>query len=379
MKLCVFPNDPLVAYYKKGEIKDRYYNPNNFFDEVHFISFTDNDVEESKVQTLVGNAHMKIHNIGKIGISNRRKHVEKIVHLISKINPDIIRAYNTLLEGWFAATWADELGIPFFLSLHTQYDYNRKLTKKKNIKKFLALKYTERFVEPFVLKKANKITAVFKIIEPYVLKHIGKKPEILYNKADLEKFQKASLIKTLPKPLIISVGRLTDIKNHQILVKAMKEINANLLIIGDGELYDNLINLIKKLKLEKKIQIKKSVPNKEIQNYYKSSQIFALAYTPELEGIPLPIIEAMATGLPIIIPFLKPGFEEGLERVALFSHPNPKSFSENIKKLLDNNELLKEFSEKSLIKSHEFDSKKIEARECEIYSELMEIRHANSK
>ena len=29
MKLCVFPNDPLQAYYDKGEIKERYYNPNN--------------------------------------------------------------------------------------------------------------------------------------------------------------------------------------------------------------------------------------------------------------------------------------------------------------------------------------------------------------
>ena len=37
MKICIFPNDPILAYYKKGEIKERYYNPNNFFDEIHFI------------------------------------------------------------------------------------------------------------------------------------------------------------------------------------------------------------------------------------------------------------------------------------------------------------------------------------------------------
>ena len=45
MKLCIFPNDPLQAYYDKGEIKERYYNPNNLFDEVHFI----NDIERGVV------------------------------------------------------------------------------------------------------------------------------------------------------------------------------------------------------------------------------------------------------------------------------------------------------------------------------------------
>ena len=36
-KLAVFPNDSLLDYYKKGEIKHRYFNPNNLFDEIHVI------------------------------------------------------------------------------------------------------------------------------------------------------------------------------------------------------------------------------------------------------------------------------------------------------------------------------------------------------
>ena len=63
LKICIFPNDPLIAYYKKGEIKDRYYNPCELFNEVHIISFTDIDIEEFKVQSLVGNAKLKIHSV----------------------------------------------------------------------------------------------------------------------------------------------------------------------------------------------------------------------------------------------------------------------------------------------------------------------------
>ena len=55
-KLCVFPNDPLKSYFKKGEIKPRYFNPNNIFDEVHVISLFDDDIEEEKVNVVAGNA-----------------------------------------------------------------------------------------------------------------------------------------------------------------------------------------------------------------------------------------------------------------------------------------------------------------------------------
>ena len=52
MKACIFPNDPIIAYLEKGEIKERYFNPNNIFDEIHIISFIDKDVEVEKVQKI---------------------------------------------------------------------------------------------------------------------------------------------------------------------------------------------------------------------------------------------------------------------------------------------------------------------------------------
>ena len=91
MKLCVFPNDPIRAYYEKGEIKENYFNPENIFDEVHIISFTDKDIEEFKVQKIVGNAKLVIHAIGKINIKNRKKEIGKIIDLVKKISPDIAK------------------------------------------------------------------------------------------------------------------------------------------------------------------------------------------------------------------------------------------------------------------------------------------------
>ena len=371
MKLCVLPNDSILSYYQKGEIKERYFNPLNFFDEIHVISLFDEEIEEDKVKVIAGKASLKIHCVGKIKLKNRKKFEKQIIQLVKEINPDVIRSYNALLQGWFAASCSKHLKIPFFLSLHTQYDHNRALAKKNNLKKYLGLKYTEKFIESFVIKNADKITIVYKIIEPYVLKHGGQKPELLYNKVDLNRFQNGFKIDSIPQPLILSVGSLIKEKNHQCLIEAMKHVDAHCLIIGNGVLYDELIKLIQKNNLEEKIIIKKSVQNNEIQNYYKTATVFALCFDPELEGLPIPIMEAMASGLPVIIPFPKAGFSEGLENVAIFSNRNPQAFAEKINQILKNENLRGKFSNLSIEKAKLFDEKKLEEKEAQIYRDLI--------
>ena len=69
-KLVVFPNDSLLDYQIKGEIKERYFNPLNWFEEIHVISLFDKEIEEGKVRKLAGNAILKIHNFGKVNLSN---------------------------------------------------------------------------------------------------------------------------------------------------------------------------------------------------------------------------------------------------------------------------------------------------------------------
>jgi len=371
MKICIFPNDPIKAYFEKGEIKNCYYNPDNLFDEVHFISLTKNDIEESMVQKLVGTANMKIHSVGKISLINRNKEIKKIFKIVEEIKPDVLRSYNPLLEGWLAAKCAKKFNIPLFVSLHTQYDHNRQLAKKNNLKKYLAMKYTEKFIEPFVLQTANKITIIYKIIQPYVTKHSSKNPELLHNKVDCDRFANGIPIDTISQPLILSVGNLISVKNHELLIKAMKGIDGKLLIIGNGELYSKLNALIIDYGVQHKVNIEKSVPHEKIQNYYKSAKIFALAYNTEVESLPMPVMEAMATGLPIVIPFSKKGYSEGLEETVLFSENNVLAFTNNIKKLLESEILMEKYSKKSLEKAKEFDISKIEHKESEIYSKLI--------
>lgn len=373
-KLCVFPNDPLNAYYEKGEIKENYFNPNNYFDEIHCISTVPNDIDVSKVQKLAGDAKFEIHSVGKINVRNYKNEIKNVLNLVKKINPDIIRAFNPLIEGWLAAKCAKELGIPFLVSLHTQYKFNRMKLKTSNLKKYLVFKYTEIFIEPFVLQSADKILIVYEIIESYVKKYTRTKPEVLYNKVDRNMFLPNDNPKELKRPSIISVGNLSEIKNHQCLIKAMKHIDADLLLIGRGELYDELQKLIKNHNLHEKVNIKTSVPHEKMPDYYRAAQIFALAYDPEVESIPMPVMEAMACGLPIVIPQAKEGFLTGLENVSITAKRTPRSFAEKINQLIDDQDAIKKYSKKVQEEAKKFDSKGIEERESQIYAELVEKR-----
>ena len=369
MKLCVFPNDPIIAYYEKGEIKENYFNPENIFEEVHIISFSNKEIEEFKVQKIVGNAKLKIHRVGKINIKNRKREITKILDLVKKISPDVIRTFNPLIEGWCASFIAKNLNIPCFVSLHTQYDHNRQLMKKTSLKKYLVLKYTEKFIEPYVLQNATKITIVYKIINSYVSKHTSNKPELLYNKVDCKMFYDSNKIEGLSKPLILSVGNLIESRNHKLLIESMKKIDANLLIIGNGKLYEQLIDQIRTNSLEEKISIIKSVPNNIISQYYKTADIFALLYDVKQEGLPMPVMESMAAGTPVIIP--KSEDSEELKEGVQFSECNIDSFSEKSIKLFQDEKLRNKMTSKGLELVKKFDSKKIEKREAEIYMELV--------
>ena len=371
LKLCIFPNDPIISYYNKGEIKLRYFNPKNFFDEIHIISFINNDIDATKVQLLVGDATLKIHSLGGLDTLNLKKKKEVVLKLVTKINPDVIRAYNSRLEGWLAAYCSQNLHKPFFVSIHAQYDGYRKLMKSKDFKKFLILKYSRKIIEPYVLKNADKITAVYKVIEPYVFDLANKKPEILYNKVDLQRFTpKEKKIKN-EKPIILSISRLSPQKNHDIIIKSIKDIDVHLQIIGDGPLRNELKNLVEELNIQHKVTFIKSVPNTEIHNYYQSADIFALAHDPKIEGVPIPVLEALASGMPIVIPKPEEGLSDGLENCVIFADLEPKSFKEQFIRILTNSEKKDELCRNARIKSESFDATKIENREKEIYQELV--------
>ncbi|EGV44811.1 glycosyltransferase family 4 protein [Bizionia argentinensis JUB59] len=99
--------------------------------------------------------------------------------------------------------------------------------------------------------------------------------------------------------IVLSVGRLTAVKNHKMLIEAFCELDIDhwkLIIIGEGRLRNELELLIKKYQAEDRIDLIGTVNN--VQDFYNRAGIFA--FTSNYEGFPNTLTEAMAFGLPCV-------------------------------------------------------------------------------
>jgi hypothetical protein len=150
---------------------------------------------------------------------------------------------------------------------------------------------------------SNGFPAVFLV--PLSVLFLKAKPNGIDTKRFEIKESKEELRKKLNLPdgiLGICIGRLAPFKNQKFLIKVAKEIKRNdfyILIVGDGDEYENLKKEIEKEKLEDRLRLLGFIPSDEIPYYLKASDIFL--YPSLKEGFGIVVLEAMAVGLPVVI------------------------------------------------------------------------------
>lgn len=186
--------------------------------------------------------------------------------------------------------------------------------------------------------------------------------EKIYNFIDVGKIQKLSL-EELPKDYkdkkyIVTVGALTENKNHILLIEAFSKlklenkIEEKLYIIGEGKEKENLIKKIKDLKMEDEIFLlgKKINP----YNFIKNAELYVS--TSISEGLPVTFLEALALGK-TVISTPNNGAKEVLDEKSLYGKVILDFDVENLAKeilfyLKNKNE---RFDEKSLERIKDFD------------------------
>ena len=100
-------------------------------------------------------------------------------------------------------------------------------------------------------------------------------------------------------PVVTTVGRLTAIKQHHLLLEAARFIveahpDAVFLIAGDGELRDELEAAARRLRLAANVRFLGW--RRDLSTIYAATDVFAL--TSHNEGTPVALIEAMAASVP---------------------------------------------------------------------------------
>jgi len=129
----------------------------------------------------------------------------------------------------------------------------------------------------------------------------------IYNGLDLAEFERADFSST--PPLIIAVGRLIAKKGFAELGRACALLaeRGKLFrceIIGEGPLENELRAQIAQLNLQNRFVLSGAKPQREVRQHLAAASVFVLPSVLDPEGgmdnLPTVIMEAMATGLPVI-------------------------------------------------------------------------------
>jgi len=179
----------------------------------------------------------------------------------------------------------------------------------------------------------------------------------------------------------ITVGRLDDGKNHELLINAMQNIDANLYIIGDGILREKLNQLIIDLNLTDKVFLL----GKQKNPYKYLAKADCFVFASNREGFPNVLAEALSCGLAVISTDCQSGPREILApdtdvefqlhsriELAKFGILTPinklETMIEAMSLIKSNHKLLDSYKNKSLQRAMEFDKNRIIDKYINIFS-----------
>lgn len=151
------------------------------------------------------------------------------------------------------------------------------------------------------------------------------------------------------RPRLLFVGRLAPDKKISILIEALAKLDqASLLLVGRGDYRKRLENLVGELGVMERVHFLGFVPEQDLPDVYRASDLFIIASDVEVQSIPtlqaassgLPIVAANAAALPEIV-------EDGVNGYLVPSN-DPNVFAAKVRQLLESPEQATKFGHASL-------------------------------
>jgi glycosyltransferase involved in cell wall biosynthesis len=262
-------------------------------------------------------------------------------------------------------------------SSHTVITYHSDIVKQK---------LTLRLYMPFlrlILKKADRVLATSpQYIEtsPY-LNAVKDKCVVVPLGTDISRFQRPDkrMSSAIRKEngnsfILLFVGRLRYFKGLKYLVEAMKSVDGKLLIIGTGPEEKALKEKVMRDKLDGKVTFLGDVSDEYLPAYYDACDVFILPSSHRSEAFGTVLIEAMASGKPVISSELGTGTSyvniHGLTGLVV-PPKDPASLAGAIYRLSNDDSLRREFAQNAAARAEEFTNDVLNRRVLEVYEQVL--------
>ena len=174
------------------------------------------------------------------------------------------------------------------------------------------------------------------------------------------------------KPIrVIHVGRFSEQKNHACMIEALAKLPRDTFVIdffGEGELQEDIRQLAAQHGLERELHFNGTTDH--IHPHLSAADIFILPS--KWEGVPMSIIEAMGTGLPIIASRVG-GVSDMLthDRSGLLIEPDATELACAIERLAGSEELRRTLGQNALADSERFSAGQMAQHYLAIYTSLV--------
>ena len=194
---------------------------------------------------------------------------------------------------------------------------------------------------------------------------------MIYNGVDLGKCCPKETY-TLAEPArLLHIGRFNNQKNHKGLLEAFAQIATAypaccLNLIGDGELLEETKQYANTLGLREKIHFLGNQTN--VYPFLQEADLFLLPSN--FEGMPMTIIEAMGTGLPIVASKVG-GVPDMLEdgKSGMLVSCAPESVAQAVLQLLNQQDLRETLGTNALVASRIFGADHMAQCYCDLYKQ----------
>ncbi len=254
--------------------------------------------------------------------------------LIADLKPDIVHL-NSSKAGVLGSMAAKALKVPKIIytahgfvfnepmSLLKHWLYKRaELGTARRIDHVIAVSEFDRATGIKAGIDENKITTIQNGIDPTVLSFLSREDA------------RAKLNTMTDEPLIGCIANFYPTKGLDVLIQAMTNIDAQLVIIGDGKLRPSLEAQIKKRSLDGSVTLAGHID--DAHQFLKAFDLFVLCS--RKEGFPYVLLEAAAAGIPIVATRVG-GVPEIVrdETTGYLSEPdNPNELAQKINRALSN-------------------------------------------
>ncbi|MDE5697767.1 MAG: glycosyltransferase [Lachnospiraceae bacterium] len=225
---------------------------------------------------------------------------------------DVIHVHHPMMIGWTAVYLARKYNVPLVLTYHTRYEQYLHYIKASCLQRAVPL-YMKNY-----MKFCDLVFAPTPLMQDYLYRIGCEAPvRVLPTGISDSSFQADEAVASALRSrllenggnrrryLFCTVARLAREKNLEFLFRVLSgrkktkgTSDFRLVLVGEGPEEKHLRKLAVRLGLEEEIYFAGRVPNGEIKNYCRASDLFLFSSRSETQGIVL--LEAMAAGTPVL-------------------------------------------------------------------------------